>query len=226
MPTWREHLEQWSKAIAPHAIEPPELEIKPTASPQQVEAIETALGRKIPAPLRRFILEESAGVNFFWMLPEDAEVIDIEIEEDEQPVMGSIEITINSPFPRPEGETLFGEVGQRNPEEVLERWRSAVEFIPVGNGDAIALDLMSDPDNPPVIYMDHETAETHQLAESFEEFIAAWFSLGCVGPESWILRHFMTDNGKPLPEDTDGTPTSKVDPNCPNAKAFRAFFDL
>ena len=224
MPAWRKQLEQWAAAIAPHAIDPPELEIKPPATPQQVDAIEQTLGRPIPAPLRRFILEESAGINFFWMLPEGTEVIGV--DEDEEPVMGSIEVDISTPFPRPEGETFFGNSGERDAAKVLERWNSAVEIIPVGNGDAVALDLLTDPENPPVVYMDHETAETHRLAASFDEFIEAWFSLGCVGPESWILRHFMTDNGEPLPPDTDGTPTSKIDPNCPSAKAFRDYFGM
>ena len=69
MSAWREQLERWAAAIAPHAIEPPKLEIKPPATPQEVKAIEESLGRPIPAPLRRFMLEESAGVLFFGCCP-------------------------------------------------------------------------------------------------------------------------------------------------------------
>lgn len=220
-PSWLASLQRWAEAIDPLAVGPFACNASPPASKQEVAELEAETGRRIPEVIRRFLLEQASEVNFYWFLEDDARR-----DVPANACRGSIEFGIETirSFNRSRLADIFKD---EEVEAIRERWGRAFEFVGVANGDQIALDLYEDPESPPVIYLNHEEPDLHiRLAESFDQFIEAWFSLGCVGPESWILRHFMTDNGEPLPPGTDGTPTSKIDPNCPNAKAFRAYFGL
>jgi len=105
-------------------------------------------------------------------------------------------------------------------------WAAAFPFLGVPNGDLIALDLGGEDSRPPVIYLNHEEpGGSIRLAESLEVFLERWTQLGCVGPEIWVLRHFLVDGGNALAESSPGTATSELSSTCPNALEWRRFFN-
>lgn len=209
------------RAVEPYADRPIHLDIGPSAEPGQLRELETELGRPIPAILARFLASQSAKIDFWWDLREGVKPLDAP----EPPDCGYIEFNLDTIANLVSGHDYLVEHDAAGP--ITDRGRAAFPFLGTPNGDSFALDLFESEASPPVIYLSHEEPELHiRLAASFETFLQAWFSLGCVGNESWVLRHFVTDPAGPLPEHTDGTPTSRLDPTCPNARQFRAFFGM
>lgn len=217
---WREAIAQWARAVEPYVEGPVQLKIGPPADPGELREFEEGLG-PIPRDLRRFLATQSCEIDFWWHLREDIVPLDVP----KPPNSGYMEFSLDSLAIVLDGHDI--QVRGDNDGWIPDRWRSAYPFLGCPNGDAFAFDLYESETAPPIIYLSHEEPELHiRLADSFEAFLQAWFSLGCVGNESWVLRHFVTDPAGPLPEFTDGTPTSRLDPTCPNARAFRAFFGL
>ncbi len=113
------------------------------------------------------------------------------------------------------------------PTNVAMTLENAFRFVGVPNGDAVALDLYRDEENPPVIYLNHEEpTKLIKLADSFGEFLLEWFRLGCVGPEIWNLCHFLTEDGDPLPDSECGSMSSLLNSDCSNAIKFKSFFGM
>ncbi|MCC7387141.1 MAG: SMI1/KNR4 family protein [Phycisphaerales bacterium] len=218
---WREAIAQWARAVEPHAARPVHLQIGPPADPGELRDFERGLDRPIPAALRRFLAEQAGEVNFWWDLRKGVIPLDVP----EPPNSGYMEFSLDCLAIVLDGHAM--QVGIDSDGWIPNRWRAAFPFLGCPNGDAYAFDLHESETAPPIIYLSHEEPELHtRFADSFEAFLQAWFSLGCVGNESWVLRHFVTDGGRPLPDRTDGTPTSRLDPTCPNARQFRAFFGM
>lgn len=85
-------------------------------------------------------------------------------------------------------------------EDVLrarEVWRHTVPFISVGNGDVVGLHVTGDPQNLPVVYLSHENRENPvtPISPSLEQFLTDWENLCYIGPEIWLLNHFLTRKG-------------------------------
>ncbi len=218
---WRDHIDQWSKAVKPHIDGKVHCDIRGPASEDELDDLEDELCYEIPECLRTFMEDESAYIDFWWNLRSDVVPLDVP----DRPYGGYIEFNPQTLININADRTGFlrGDL----PEIVIRQWQQSFRFLGVPNGDAIALDTFQNPDEPPVIYLNHEEPEKQvRLADSFQEFIDAWFVLGCVGPEGWNIRHFITDKGKPLPEFENGSATSKLDITCPNTIAFRSFFGL
>ncbi|MBL4810578.1 MAG: SMI1/KNR4 family protein [Phycisphaerales bacterium] len=220
---WRDHIEQWTNALKPYLdAEGVQCEIRGPATEDEIDDLEEELCFEIPECLRTFMEDESAYINFWWYLKSDISPINV---SGDMPYCGYIEfgpqsiITLNS--------DRTGFLSDDLPNIYRRQWKQAFRILGVGNGDDIALDTFQNPDEPPVIYLNHEEPEKQvRLADSFQEFIDTWFALGCVGPEGSNIRHFVTDKDKPLPEFENGSATSKLDITCPNAIAFRSFFGL
>lgn len=222
MPKYIQQLETWIMALAPHVSEPVHFKFHRPFDGKQCRDAAARLGREIPRQISEFLCTEASEIQFWWDLNDRAIPLDVP----NKPYGGYFEFDIESLS----NINHAGELGSSHPgvsSAARERWKHAFRFVGVPNGDAIGLDLVDDRDNPPVVYLNHEEPEKEvRLADSFEAFMDAWFSLGCVGPECWNLCHFVTDSGEPLAEYSDGTPTSRLDPGCENAKVFKGFFGL
>lgn len=217
---WREVIAHWAGAVEPYVARPVQHKIGQPADSGELRDFEEGLG-PIPRDLRRFLATQSCEIDFWWDLREGV----IPLPVPDPPISGYMEFCLDAIAIILQGHALQIEAAASG--RIPERWRAAYPFLGCPNGDAFALDLYESKTSPPVIYLSHEEPELHlRLADSFEEFLKAWFSLGCVGNESWVLHHFVTDGGRPLPEFVDGAPTSRLDPTCPNARQFRAFFGL
>ncbi len=219
--SWKDHIEQWSAVLKPYLARELHSDIRGPASNKELNKLEELLGSVIPESLRTFMEEESAYIDFWWDLRSDIIPLDVP----DRPYCGYIEFNPISLINLNGDRTGF--LSGDEPSEIFEQWKNAFVFHGVPNGDAIALDVYQNPDEPPVVYLNHEEPEVQlRLADSFSEYIDACFALGCVGPESWNVRHFVTDKGKPLNSEIDGTATSKLDITCQNSIIFRSFFGL
>lgn len=104
-----------------------------------------------------------------------------------------------------------------NPEDDYDKiWHNKLGLMCIGNGDVIALDLLSDKDEPNVVYLSHDDAEEHGwiLGLNFESYIMNYVGIGCSGLESWGTAPFITD------------PKIGIDMMCDNAIAFRQLLGL
>ena len=71
-------------------------------------------------------------------------------------------------------------------------WKRTLPFIHVANGDTVGLHITDIPDSMPVVYLSHEEpAQVTVLSESLEQFLADWERLAYLGPEIWLLDHFL-----------------------------------
>ena len=84
----------------------------------------------------------------------------------------------------------------------FERWRHAIPFVAVNNGDYLALDANADTSRTPVLYLCHEAdvycsespSPATEISPSFEQFLADWEKLCYVGPEIWLLSAFLAED--------------------------------
>lgn len=167
------------------------LHIERPATEEEVKEVERQLRQKLPLSLRRTFLEFSSGFYFGWSLWSKVsapfgvysggfEGIKlswlVDLEEDRQ---GWIRHVFSDPD---------------NPYDSV--WYDKLAIISVYNGDMIAID-QKDADGC-VIYLSHDGDEASHgllLGKNFYEFMEHWSSLGCVGPASWELEHFVDADG-------------------------------
>jgi SMI1 / KNR4 family (SUKH-1) len=218
---WRSHIQHWTKALKRKCKPKVHIEIGKPISSNELDLLEEDITYQIPACLRDFMRNESSLINFWWHLkPRINTPIAFNF-----PRSGYIEFTPTSLIIL--NDNRMGFLDGDEPAPVLEQWQHAFRFMGPGNGDQIALDMSTDSISPPVIYLNHEEPEKQlRLANSFSEFIDAWFFIGCAGPENEELKPFLTENSNPLPNDREESTVSKLDPSCLNAIAFRSFFGL
>ena len=74
--------------------------------------------------------------------------------------------------------------------EGLALWCNCAVFLYIGNGDCLGLDPNRCPDDPAVVYLVHDDAESGYIAGSFTSFLAAWTKLSFIGPEFWLLDYW------------------------------------
>ena len=90
-------------------------------------------------------------------------------------------------------------------------WHNKLGIIDVGNGDIISLDIGSNPDNPPVVYLSHDGDDSNGiiLGKDFDTFLMNLIMCGGCGMEDWQMMPFISDSN------------NGIDPKCENAVAFR-----
>lgn len=218
---WRDHIDQWSIALKRKVKPKIHIEIGNPMSSHDLDQLEDDILYEIPACLRDFMQNDSSQIDFWWHLKPRLKTP----KTFNFPRSGYIEFNPTSLIILNDNRLGFLDDDETAP--VVKQWQQAFRFMAAANGDGIALDMAFNPQSPPVIYLNHEEPTKQlRLADSFSEFIDAWFSLGCAGPDDEELRHFLTENGKPLSEQCEESLTSKLDTACPNSIAFREFFGL
>ena len=85
----------------------------------------------------------------------------------------------------------WGEPIAEDAPECGELWLNSLVFAVIDNGDALGFDMRVTPDNPPVVYLDHEGESHRPLAENFWDFLHRWERLCYAGPEIWMLEDYI-----------------------------------
>ncbi|WP_435017860.1 SMI1/KNR4 family protein [Tundrisphaera sp. TA3] len=161
------------------------LEIDRPATTSEVEEVERAIGRPLPQPFRRTLLEFSRRVDFFWfLLPQD----DQTPERWKGVWCGGCRWDIGQ-LARMDEEARWLSTNafvEDTPDETI--WRDKLPFHAIASGDYIAIDVSSG-DPQPVVYLSHDFdySHGHVLGGDFFDFMDRWTALGCPDDDIWPL---------------------------------------
>ena len=188
------------------------VEIQPPATEAEVMEVERALERRLPAAFRTVLTTFSKKVSFCWYLPDDT--------RPPEPLNGIFSGGCEWDLARL---ALYEKRRQSwassccpNPDDAHDRvWYDKLPFLPVPNGDFLAVDLATG-DRSPVVYLSHEDGEGHgfELGADFVDFVNKWSRIGCPGAEDWQWLPFTSDA------------RSLLDPDCANARQWREWFGM
>lgn len=167
------------------------LKIDPPATLAEVESKENENKRKFPDPLREFFLNSSKSFVFDWSIDEERAEIP---EKFHELTFGECNFILDRhslinwaawehSYTHPQ---YYG--GGKTPRFRFEDLFPLLEPV---NGDVIALHKISGAFE--VVFLDHESGEIDEaiLGDSFSEFLHDWITIGCVGPESWLIEPFV-----------------------------------
>lgn len=195
------------QAIEGHNGDVDAIKAHPPASSADVDRVEQQLGLVLPVGVRAFFEQVSADFDAHWALGDDAPA-EAQLQEITH---GSISLGLNQLTDHEQARRAwvqtYSDLLDGVPDDLDPDLRAALmpagahvfddklAFLDVGNGDLLAVDLNKA--GNPVVYLDHDMGSLHgrQLASSFERFLEDWTTLGCVGPEGWILDAFLGTDG-------------------------------
>ena len=180
------------------------LSIGRVATQEEVKHIESEIGIEFPQRLKTLFMETALAVEFEWHL------------NDEHPVKiagqdiywggGQLWSLVNA------GELLHNHRMWATNERPF--WHGKFPVMQFANADMLALDTSSAEER--LAYLDHnddaEETNSFMFDCSLDEFLHDWLTLGCAGPEAWILEIFFAPD------------TRRLNLGGENAKEWRAAF--
>jgi hypothetical protein len=174
--------------------------VEAPATATQIETTERQIDRRLPAPLRRFFLEVSAGIDLLWSVdtPDREFMGRFDLRLADLPVAWTNWTGWRDTFANP---TAYDWPPVMN----LHVFEAAFPLLSVSNGDQLIL-FDDDPGDPgEVMYLNHERGEGDRviLATSLERFLRAWIPLGCPGPDFDDLVDFYDFDAQELSLDTE-----------------------
>ncbi len=193
---------------------PPRVEIAPPADLAEVESVEKAIGRGIPASFRKVLLGYSRAVAVEWEVSKEigATLPDVLREIWAGECRWNLEDLVSLDATYRECLGIFS-----NPDDWFDvPWQDKFPVLEVGNGDMIVIDVRSD-DEQPVVYLSHEGDDTIHgfwLGRDYEDYIDRLTLLGCVGAEDWQLAPFVSG------------PRSCLETASENARLWREWIGL
>jgi cell wall assembly regulator SMI1 len=170
------------------------LEVGPPATEAQVQDVERDVGRRLPMELRGVFTEQSSRLRMHWIMKAGGRLPDVLGNG----LSGYVDLSLEE-LP----EALLNWSGWRSTFETpaaydwpadltVELYERLFPLMAATNGDQIVIAEPDDPANE-VVYLDHEGGDFNLvvLADTLEDFLNTWFSLGCPGPEWWGLAPFL-----------------------------------
>ena len=188
---------------------------EPCANEVSIKAVEDHIGMTLPKQLRNFFLNFSQCFEMNAFLPEEfSDSLPKELRElfAAHYVISLKEVESNEMIRR----DWVSECFPNEDNEYDKVWHHKLGMIDVGNGDIISLDIGSNPDNPPVVYLSHEGDDSNGiiLGKDFDTFLMNLVMSGGCGMEDWQIEPFISDS------------ENGIDPDCENAKTFRKLIDF
>ena len=188
---------------------------EPYADEASIKAVESRIGMTLPKQLRDFFLNYSQCFEMNAFLPEEfSDSLPKELKElfAAHYVISLEEAESNEMMRR----DWVSECFPNEDDEYDKVWHHKLGIIDVGNGDIISLDIGSNPDNPPVVYLSHDGDDSNGmiLGKDFHTFLMNLIMCGGCGMEDWQMIPFISDS-------EDG-----IDPDCENAVTFRRLIDF
>ncbi len=188
---WRQGIDRAALACRRVGGDVQRIDFAPPASDAEVQQVEQRLGRPLPHSLRAFFIGHAATVDVAWFLPSGTEVPflpDI--------FCGSARIALQDMPELTQAYATWVQECFANPDDPYDAvWHGKFPLLAVGNGDFLAIDLLSDNDN--VVYISHDDGEGHgiTLAGGVLDLLDRWTKLGCVGAEDWQWLPFHEHGG-------------------------------
>ena len=156
------------------------------ASTEELNQIESTLGRALPQDLKDFALSVSRRIRFDWQLPEGYELP----ENLNEVFAGRLDYDLSAIPQHEDGRAGWQRECFPNLDDPYDAvWHQKLAFHDVPNGDYLGFDPSGK-----VVYLSHDDGEGHGyvLAPSFSELLTRWVPLGCPGPEDWQWLPFVS----------------------------------
>jgi hypothetical protein len=175
------------------------VDIAPPLSIDETNALCASLPFELPRPLYDFFTAGSASVDFYFLW--EPTELDLPLLwqaiPDEHEVWGGLRCFSACAF----GENGWArDIVVRKPDIPLQDghlWNECIPFVHIPNGDYLALHVQRDDGRMPVLYLSHDawdTSSAFEIAPSLEQFLIDWEQLCYIGPEIWLLCHFLNDD--------------------------------
>lgn len=182
------------------------------ATENELIAIESQLGYKIPDEFRNILLTVSSHLEFKWFLGDDFE-LPYEFREifcGELHWGTNFIVDFNKRKERwikecfPDATNKYDKV-----------WHNKFAFQEVGNGDYLSIDI-SDENYGKIVYLSHDDGDGHGfiMSNSFGQLLTDWVDIGCPGGEDWQWLPFTTNQ------------FSGIDSECENAIKWKKLIGL
>jgi hypothetical protein len=195
------HLERLRRSIERLGGDVDLFAIESPATLKDVETVERAIDRPMPAPLRAFFTEVSAGIDLLWTVE----------TADGGEFMGQFDLRL-ADIPLAwtnwtgwRESFAYPEEHRWPPEMNLRVYEAMFPLLSVMNGDQVVL-FDDDPGDPgEVMYLNHEHGDGDRaiLATSFARFLQVWVPLACPGPDFEDLVDFYDFDAQELSLDTE-----------------------
>ena len=167
----------------------------------------------LPASLRDLFLTRSRRISFSWYLPSHLDrPAAIRVATG-----GGMDLSLDKVAEAEWGRRSWIEnVLSTREDPVLERgWDGVIAVHDTAMGDYLAIDLRV-PGRQEVVMLSHDEDRVMDavLGADFQDFLANWSAVGCVGPELFMLAPFLRSKAGPL------------DPEGGNARLWRSTMGL
>ncbi len=174
-------------------------ELAPPLEPAEVDRLQSAMGRLLPGVLRRFLERGSGALDCRYSFHPGADGTERERIAAWFPGLTSIYggprlMARELPDLARSAAQWASETWIAEDPAERATWEGALPIIGLDNGDFLALDVRSEEDDPPVVYLAHDDGSV-LLALSMTAFLTAWEAMGYVGPEIWLLGAFRGEEG-------------------------------
>jgi hypothetical protein len=178
------------------------LEIAAPLTEAELAVIQSKWHRHLPRELVRFWTEGSAHLNgHYWWQPPDSEEADLaRIFAHNSFIYGGPRFfAAYEVDPEPADSSWIDDFvipdAPEDEERARDIWGRSIIFLETMSGDSLVLDAEApecDPDDPPVVYLDHEQPGVlDQISPSFTEFLLQWEKLSYIGPDSSLLNYWL-----------------------------------
>ncbi len=177
------------------------VEVAPPLTISELAAIRSRWQRHLPGELIRFWTEASSHYfGYYNWTPRSNERRQLkQVFPYNDFIYGDPQFLAASEVdPIPMDASVFGRDLMPNEQADAERsmalWSRSVIFFRILNGDCLGLDADApgcDPDDPPVVYLCHDTPSSGQISPSFTDFLTEWEKLSYIGPEWWLLDSWL-----------------------------------
>ncbi|PEJ56150.1 hypothetical protein CN692_18860 [Bacillus sp. AFS002410] len=157
------------------------------ATIEEVNQKESELGYKLPSSYKSIVLNFSKSLTFYYSFSDETQIP----KEFSEIFSGEINWDITS---LQNIDSLADELVEDG-EEYGKNLRGKLEFSQAGNGDIYAFDMLSEGEEKPVIYWDHEEDTVTYIADSFIDYLEKISELNCVGSEKWQIEYFLNTRG-------------------------------
>lgn len=169
-------------------------EVSGAATNDQLHVIEKEIKISLPPKFRKFLLENSAGIDIWWCFKDDALV---KLKNERESInSGGFSLNINE---FPDMNEQFEDGFEPDEYDLEFRPENLLSIASTPNGDMFAV-VLDGPDTDKIKYLSHDIDDIHLYVagNDFESFLENYARIGFAGPEYWIWEQFTNQRTTPI----------------------------
>jgi hypothetical protein len=181
------------------------IKVAPPIASSDFSLIEAEFSYELPSLLRKLYTEGSAEFSccYSWT-PDTKHLPQVnELVPHHYSFYGGPKFIPLANLPRSIGvENWFDAEGMTDDEKgAAITWEQTLPIIFIENGDLVGIHFTGNPDSQPVVYLCHDDPKNSVeiLAENLQSFLIHWEQLAYIGPEIWLLDHFLCESSTGSP---------------------------